>query len=174
MPLRPLLATRSIKLFTWHAKKHEGYGAFLKRPAGGRRPFRDLSVGEAAGPPQAENAEGAKLPHGYVTEKTRQGGSERKKSPMTRRNVNNILLSLVIVPGQIDRFTVPVQDCFCDFLGEGGMTFREGSQISYGNLSADPSKSNMPRANNAVRRCPRTIQPDQSGGDCPKNSLVAK
>ncbi len=32
--------------------------------AGGRRPFRDLSVGEAAAPPQAENAEGAKLPHG--------------------------------------------------------------------------------------------------------------
>jgi len=42
---------------------YEGHGAFLKWLVGGRRFFRDLSVGEAAAPPQAENAEGAELPH---------------------------------------------------------------------------------------------------------------
>ena len=30
VPSERRITTRSIKLFTWHAKKHEGYGAFLK------------------------------------------------------------------------------------------------------------------------------------------------
>jgi hypothetical protein len=34
------------------------------KSTGGRRPFHDLSVGEAAAPPQAENGSGAELPHG--------------------------------------------------------------------------------------------------------------
>jgi hypothetical protein len=34
----------------------------------------------------------------FSSEKTRPGASERKKSPMTRRNANNILLSLINTP----------------------------------------------------------------------------
>ncbi|MFO8163056.1 MAG: hypothetical protein R6T98_00800 [Desulfatiglandales bacterium] len=54
--------------------------------------FRNVSVGEPAGPDlsgqcgglparRASRSERAKLPHGYVAEKTNPGASELKKSP---------------------------------------------------------------------------------------------
>jgi hypothetical protein len=59
---------------------------FLRVISGGNR-SPELVEGNAESRPRAG--------HGYVTEKTRPGASERKKSPMTLRNVDNILLSLV-------------------------------------------------------------------------------
>ena len=47
--------------------------------------FRNVSVGETAGPIYRGNAEGAKLPHGYVAEKTSPGALELKKSPSSLR-----------------------------------------------------------------------------------------
>jgi hypothetical protein len=44
--------------------------------------FRNLSVGAQA-PIYRGNAEGAKLPHGYVAEKTNPRALELKKSPLS-------------------------------------------------------------------------------------------
>jgi len=42
--------------------------------------FRNVSVGEPAGPDLSGQCGGAKLPHGYVAEKTNPRASELKKS----------------------------------------------------------------------------------------------
>jgi len=71
---RPL---KNLVIFTIPKKTMD----FFEVTGGRVLSFRNVSVGEPAGPIYRGNAERAKLPHGYVAEKTSPGASELKKSP---------------------------------------------------------------------------------------------